>query len=230
MSTPHVSVIIPLHNGARHLADALASVAAQTYPQVDCLVVDDGSTDGSGRIARAAPGVRYIHQPNAGVAVARNTGLAAARGDYVAFLDQDDRFHPEKLARQVSALAGAAGADICFVREQVVCEDGQAYPDWLPAADAPGDHLSFVPGTWLVRRDVFRRIGHFDVSFRSGSDTDWMLRLREAGVPHCMVEEPLLIRRVHASNHSHQVTQLRADFMRALRESARRRRARAVTP
>ena len=223
-----VSVIIPLHNGERHLADALASVAAQTHPEVECIVVDDGSTDGSPHIARAAVGVRYVRHPNAGVAVARNTGLTVARGDYLAFLDQDDRFHPEKLARQVAALAGAAGAGLCFVREQVVCEDGQADPDWLPEPTAPGDHLSFVPGTWLVRRDVFQRVGYFDASYRTGSDTDWMFRAREAGVPHCLVEEPLLIRRVHAGNHSHQQAVLRADFLRALRESARRRRARAA--
>ncbi len=223
-----VSVIIPLHNGERHLADALASVAAQTHLEVECIVVDDGSTDGSPRVARAAAGVRYVRQPNAGVAAARNTGLALARGAYVAFLDQDDRFHPEKLARQVEALAGASGAGLCIVREQVVCEDGQAYPDWLPASTAPRDHLSFVPGTWLVRRAVFNQVGFFDVSYCTGSDTDWMLRSRESGVPHCLVEEPLLIRRVHAGNHSHQTTVLRADFMRALRESARRRRARTI--
>ena len=225
-----ISVIIPLHNGERHLADALASVAAQTHAEVEVIVVDDGSTDGSSRLARAAAGVRYVRQPHAGVAVARNTGLALARGAYVAFLDQDDRFHPEKLARQVAALAGPAGAGICIAREQVVCEDGQAYPDWLPAPNAPRDHLSFVPGTWLVRRAVFRQVGPFDVSYCTGSDTDWMLRSRESGVPHCLLEEPLLIRRVHAGNHSHQTGVLRADFMRALRESARRRRARCITP
>ncbi|HEX5852076.1 MAG TPA: glycosyltransferase, partial [Solirubrobacteraceae bacterium] len=87
---PSVSVIVPVYMGERFLADALDSVAAQTYAPLETIVVDDGSPDRSAEIAAGRPGVRLIRQKNQGVAAARNAGLAAARGELLAFLDQDD--------------------------------------------------------------------------------------------------------------------------------------------
>jgi len=101
---PLVSVIIPVYNGGRYLRAALESVFAQTYRPFEVIVVDDGSADDSGVIAQSFPEVRYIYQTNQGVAAARNNGLEAARGEYFAFLDQDDLWAPEKLKLQVEYL------------------------------------------------------------------------------------------------------------------------------
>src|ERR1044072_7097933 len=98
---PLVSVIIPVYNGARFLLAALESVFAQTYRPFEVIVVDDGSADDSGRIAQSFSGVHYIRQANQGVAAARNTGIEAARGEFYAFLDQDDLWTPEKLRLQI---------------------------------------------------------------------------------------------------------------------------------
>jgi glycosyltransferase involved in cell wall biosynthesis len=101
-TTPNtITAIIPVHNGERHLAEAIQSVLAQTLPPGEIIVVDDGSTDASAAIAQSfgAP-VRVLAQPNLGPAAARNLGLAHATGDLLAFLDADDLWTPNKLARQ----------------------------------------------------------------------------------------------------------------------------------
>src|SRR6476619_4299573 len=101
---PLVSVIIPVYNGARYLRAALESVFAQSYCNFEVIVVDDGSVDDSGVIAQSFPEVRYINQTNQGVAAARNHGIEVARGEYFAFLDQDDLWTPEKLKLQIEYL------------------------------------------------------------------------------------------------------------------------------
>src|SRR6476660_1471039 len=101
---PLVSVIIPVYNGTCYLRAALESVFAQTYRPFEVIVVDDGSLDDSGVIAQSFDDVRYIHQENQGVAAARNNGIEVARGEFLAFLDQDDLWTPEKLKLQMGHL------------------------------------------------------------------------------------------------------------------------------
>ena len=99
-----VSVVIPVYNAARFLADAIRSVQAQRHPRIEIIVVDDGSTDGSGEVARSFAGVRCLRQANGGIAAARNAGVHEARGNLLAFLDADDLWTPGKLALQLDVL------------------------------------------------------------------------------------------------------------------------------
>ena len=113
MTPPLVSCILPVYNGAAHLRDALESVLAQQYAPIEIVAVDDGSTDESPAILAACGSrVRVIRQPNGGPAAARNAGIHAARGELIAFLDQDDRWHPRKLARQVAHLQANPQLDV----------------------------------------------------------------------------------------------------------------------
>ena len=105
MAEPVVSVVIPLYNARDVIRETLEGLFAQTYPHFEVIVVDDGSTDGSGEVVQGyGDRVRYMFQRNAGVACARNRGIAAARGKYIALLDHDDLWGREKLAKQVSLL------------------------------------------------------------------------------------------------------------------------------
>jgi glycosyltransferase involved in cell wall biosynthesis len=103
MTAPLISCVVPVFNGERYLGEALDSILAQTYRPLELLVVDDGSTDGTAAlVTRYRDQIRPLFQPNAGQAAARNLGLSVARGEFVAFLDADDLWHPEKLARQMA--------------------------------------------------------------------------------------------------------------------------------
>lgn len=113
-----VSVVVPLFNGAEHIAETLTSIHRQTLPASQVIVIDDGSTDDGAEIARAHPiGATVVSQPNSGVAVARNHGLSLVTGGWVAFLDQDDLWHPEHLQRSLSWLDEHPDVRIAFVRE-----------------------------------------------------------------------------------------------------------------
>src|SRR5262245_10754564 len=102
-SPPLVSCIVPVYNGEAFLGEALASIRAQRHRPIEILVVDDGSTDGTAAVVMAADaGIRYMRQDNAGGAAARNRGIGMARGTFVAFLDADDLWPPEKLERQIA--------------------------------------------------------------------------------------------------------------------------------
>jgi glycosyltransferase involved in cell wall biosynthesis len=111
---PVVSVVIPAFNAARYLGEALDSVFGQTLTDLELVVVDDGSTDETPQVVQGyGSRVRYVRQPNAGVASARNRGVAESSGRYVAFLDADDVWLPGKLERQLEALAARPSARVC---------------------------------------------------------------------------------------------------------------------
>ncbi len=158
----HVSVVIPLYNARDVIGETIETVLAQLWRDHDIVVVDDGSTDGSGEIARAfgCP-VRYIRQENRGVAAARNRGVAESQGDCVALLDHDDLWNPAKMAKQVSVLE--ARPEVGMAITDVVHTDREGRPLGIVGhgyarvrADAIGGPNSSVgPGRrWRLRRGV----------------------------------------------------------------------------
>jgi len=221
VSRPLVSVVLPVFDGERFLAEAIESALAQTWPAVEVVVVDDGSADRSAEIAASYP-VRLLRQDNSGVAAARNRGVEAAAGGLLAFLDQDDLWLPEKLERQAERLLEAE-ADLCVCEMEVFAEPGFD-PERMNEAWAGGSHLATQLGTVLVRRGAFERIGPFDTSYRTISDTDWFLRARDLGVEIVHVRECLQRYRLHGGNDSASAGGMRRETARALAASIARKR------
>jgi glycosyltransferase involved in cell wall biosynthesis len=219
-----VSVIIPVFNGKRFLADAIHSALSQDYRPIEVIIVDDGSSDGSTRLAAAYEDVRVIAQTHAGVAAARNRGIQAARGAFVAFLDQDDVWAPQKLRLQVAALLDHPEAGYAQCGVEVCPEPGFGWPVWVRKETAGAGGLVCLPSTWLVRRSVFACVGLFDTSYRTGCDTDWLVRAREAGVSRIVVPEMLVRWRIHGANASRRLLADRTEGFRVLREAIRRKR------
>lgn len=218
---PLVSVVVGSFNGERYLAEAIESALAQDHPAVEVVVVDDGSTDATPDIVARYP-VRSIRQPNGGQGAAKNTGVAAARGELIAFLDHDDVWFPAKLSRQVEALAARPEAAGALARLEVLLEPGVPHPPWLTRSR---EYPWFPPSSWLLRRAAFEQVGPFD-TVSIGPDFDWMLRARDSGAQFEIVEGPLGRYRFHGENVSYRRGEIRDHGFEALRRSLERKRAR----
>lgn len=176
---PLVSAVIPLHNGAGTVEATLQSVLRQTWTNLEVVVVDDGSTDdGPERVARAAradPRIRLITQANAGVAAARNRGAEAAAARFLAFVDADDLWGPEKIACQMDALAaGGPRAGLAYTWSALIDEEGRVYSlTNRPTFEGPVFpdlcRANFVGNgsCTLMRREAFERVGGYDPSLRA---------------------------------------------------------------
>jgi glycosyltransferase involved in cell wall biosynthesis len=222
---PLVSVIIPVHNGARYLRAALESVFAQTYNPFEVIVVDDGSADDSGVIAQSFPDVHYIHQANQGVAAARNHGIEAARGEFFAFLDQDDLWTPEKLKLQVEYLLNNSDLGYTLTQQQFFLDPGASLPAWFRKELLSSAHTGWVLGTLVVRRTAFEKVGNFATGYSAASDGDWFFRAKAAGISMAVVPELLLLKRIHGANESARAKEILAELRKVVKSSLDRQRS-----
>lgn len=193
---PLVSVVIPTFNGAHFLAQTIESALAQTYPSLEVIVVDDGSTDETPAIVAAfGSRVRYVRQANAGTAAARNRGILEARGEYIALLDHDDLWLPRKLERQLPVFATDPLIGVVFARiEFFRTETGEVTAQYFPGSElGPHDllaHRVLPIQTVVFRRSALEAVGPFDVCLRGTDDWDLGIRLsarfRAIGVPETL--------------------------------------------
>ncbi|MBP1464210.1 glycosyltransferase family 2 protein [Candidatus Chloroploca sp. M-50] len=199
MSSPTISVIIPVYNGERFLAEAIQSVLDQTLPPDEIIVVDDGSTDGSAALVHRLAStsrlpIHYIYQENQGPAAARNHGVQLALGAYIAFLDADDIWDRDKLSVQLRLLTEHKTARLVwgYIQEFKI-ENQQKI---MLGPPHPGPHV----GSVLMQRTVFEQVGRYDESMWHGEDLDWFLRSSELGIPALTHRETVLWYRHHANN------------------------------
>jgi len=199
---PVVSVIIPAYNAEAFIAETLASVVAQTLTDIEIIVVDDGSRDGTARVVQSFPTVRYVHKTNGGVSAARNHGVSQARGEFIAFLDSDDIWHPDKLRQQVQAMREHPDSDLCRTRLSVHPANLPAIVSGKERSDAPHTLVPnlapsfidpyFTTSAVMVRKSAFERVQGFDTSLRIAEDVDFYLRLL-AGAPKVVLMTELLV-------------------------------------
>jgi glycosyltransferase involved in cell wall biosynthesis len=222
---PLVSVIIPVYNGARFLGAALESVFAQTYRPIEVIVVDDGSADDSGVIAQSFPEVRYVRQQNEGVAAARNNAIQIARGEFLAFLDQDDLWTPEKLKVQVDHLLNNPELGYTLTHLQFFLEPGTTLPPWFKKELLTTVHPGWVLGTLVVRRTVFDQVGDFATAYSAANDSDWFFRAKAAEIPMVVVPELLLRKRIHEANDSGRAKEILSELLKVVKTSLDRQRS-----
>lgn len=181
---PLVSIVVPCFNQGRYLGEAIESAWRQTYPHVEVLVVDDGSTDDTRQVVEAHPGVAYRHQANAGTAAARNHGLAASSGGLVLFLDADDRLLPDAVAIGVEHLLRRPDTAFVTGHARLMHADGSP---WLvpPQEHGPPGYETLLrgnyvwtPGVALYRRTALEAVAGFDP--RAGGSADYDLNVRIA--------------------------------------------------
>jgi glycosyltransferase involved in cell wall biosynthesis len=201
MNEPLVTVILAVYNGEKYLKEAIDSILEQTYIPLEIVVIDDGSDDGTGLIAhKYYSDIRYVFQTNQGQSAAMNVGLQLAKGSYIAFLDADDLFLPDKTLLQVNYLQTTPHMDMVFGHvEQFISPelDKKTSKRWkCPPGNSPG----FLAQAGLFRKNCFERIGFFDPQHRIGAFIDWYMRSQEQGLKSLLMPHLVMRRRIHGGN------------------------------
>jgi glycosyltransferase involved in cell wall biosynthesis len=188
MQSPLISIIIPTYNRAALLTETIESVLGQSFPNLECIIVDDGSTDGTAEVvARYGERIRYVYQRNSGRSIARNKGFELSRGVYVSFLDSDDLLEPDSIQQRVEYLNSNPGAGFVYCGFETIDDDGMNSPLPLNFKRHPPQcgrifssllYFDYIPpATLLIRRECHEGAGGFETSMEPAEDYDWLLRL-----------------------------------------------------
>ncbi|HVM69550.1 MAG: glycosyltransferase family A protein [Microthrixaceae bacterium] len=222
---PLVSVVITVYNGAPYLAEAIESAHAQTWPHVEVVVVDDGSDDGSDEVARAHDVVFERLPERAGIGAARNRAASLASGEFVTFLDADDRFPPDKLEVQLAEFRRDPTLDVVygqvteFVSPDVSPEDAARIRPAVPRSES---HLA---GVMLMRRAAYDRVGPWALGLKVGTGVEWYMRSVELGLRTAVLDHVLLERRLHTANNGLREAEHRSQYLSIVKAALDRRRA-----
>lgn len=217
-SSPLISVIVPVYNGSKYLAQALESIKVQDYKRFEVIVIDDGSTDNTAQIATSYP-VRYSHQAHSGLGAALNHGIKLARGDYFSFLDADDVWVKTKLQRQLACFKKDPALDMVFgyVSEFKDTNGKKSKVRSLVRG-------SLMKGTMLIKREAFFRVGLFEVKWHLGDFIDWYLRAYELKLKSYTLPNIIYKRRIHENNMGITYRAELRDYVHILKKSLDRRK------
>lgn len=197
-----VSIIIPCYQYAHLLPQAIESALAQTYPDLEIIVVDDGSPDNTREVAQRYPQIRYVYQENSGIAAARNTGIAHATRDFLQFLDADDVLLPEKIAHSMAVFDQHSGAGVVYTNYEKRSPDLQTVlPNEKAPRERPEGHpvlemihstaAFFPPHCALTRREYVEKVGGFTLGCDSVEDWNFWIKIAAAGAEFRYVDEVL---------------------------------------
>lgn len=225
---PGVSVVIPAYNYARFLPFAVESCLRQNYPNFEVVVIDDGSKDNTREVmARYGPPVRYIHQQNAGLSAARNTGIREAKFDYVCFLDADDLLLPTHLSDSMAAFAKLPPAFALVACDDVLVDvDGKPQPFTVHVPVLPREvtlkdilmRTRFSPTGAVARKEVFALCGGFDTTLRSTEDRDMWIRI--AAQRRIWHQGKVLVEiRKHGNNMSNNADRMKSNMSAVLKKA-----------
>jgi len=221
---PRVSVVMATRNAGRFLDEALRSVRTQSFDDLEIVIVDKDSQDGTLEIAEAH-GARCVAQRGTGFAGAWNEGVEVARGGLIAFLDSDDRWEQGKLDAQVRLLEERDDLGYAIGKVRFFLEPGLPLPPGFRPELLGADHVAPMPGALLARRSVFDVAGPFRTDLEIASDIDWFARLKDAGVHGEPAPGALTHKRLHDRNLSHFSAQnMNTEIVGLLRESVQRQR------
>jgi len=185
---PLISVIIPCYNSADTLAVTVKSVQQQSYRPLEVIIINDGSTDSSStladHLAASASNIKVLHIPNGGVSAARNLGAEVAQGEYLAFLDADDVWYPEKLTKQLAFFKQRKNLGVCYAKVRFTSQAGESLQQYssvakkcLTAKDLLIENQLCTSSNIMCRKAVFQQIGGFDTRMNYAEDQEWLIRV-----------------------------------------------------
>jgi len=219
-----ISIILPVYNGDKHLNDAIESVIRQNYNPLEIILVDDGSTDNTRKIAKQFPQVRYFYQENSGPAASRNKAIQAATGEWFAFIDADDLWPEKSLQLQLQQRASHPTAEIIMGFTQIICATQPNHTDQDQNAEVADPFLSLLLGSALIHKHAFEKNGLFDETLKFSEDVDWFLRARENDIHMTTHKNVTQYYRKHDQNMTRAKNSAKRYFLLALKMSIDRRR------
>ena len=226
-NSPLVSVVVPVFNGERYIQEAIESVYSQTYSNLEIIVVDDGSTDSSATKLAKFKSITYKQQNNSGPAVARNLGVQLARGEYIAFLDQDDVWMPRKLEEQVACFSEAPNFGLVSCCQRTILDGNQSN---VPLSvfmhlkmKNSHDVVSACPSAMMIRRSVLDMMGGFNENYPFYSEADLILRLKASQYLCWVSPKTLLLKRFHENNLSYRTNITQRELLSIVRDSLKRK-------
>ena len=223
---PLISVIMPVHNGARHIRETLACVFAQTHQNLQIIVVDDGSTDQTVPLLNSeyADRLCLITQKQAGHPAARNTGVRAAMGEFFSFIDHDDLWPVEKTELQLQAFKAQPELDVVFGHLQNFFDDELTLEERARIVSPTHPLAGLHPGAMLARRDSFHRVGLFSETEEMGDFLDWYGRALLLKLKTLMLPQVVMRRRIHTTNFSRSNKHLQKQYLLKLKQLLDKRR------
>jgi glycosyltransferase involved in cell wall biosynthesis len=223
-----ISVIVPTYNRGNYILEAVESVLSQTYRLVELIVVDDGSTDDTGRIlSELEADLIYIRQENRGFAAARNVGVDNSSGSFLAFLDSDDIWLEDKLRMQMEVFEHSPETDVVYGRARQFISPELAEDEKAPLLHMDGKDLpSPLACSMLIRRRAFERVGPFDESLCIGVEMEWYARLSDRKCNVKMLDKVVYRRRLHKTNINLTRADEQPERLRVLKKILDRRRGR----
>ncbi len=201
MSRPSIDVIITVYNGENFIKEAVESAQNQTWKNLNIIIVDDGSTDSTLQILKSLSStdsrIRVVERAHAGISASLNAAIPYVEADFVAFLDADDLWHPQKLEKQMACLE-RSGSDICFT----MLQEFESFDEGIPKVSKArsGPLKGFLKLVFLGKRSLFDTFGPFNETIKTGDFIEWFSRVQRAGKEITMLDEVLAYRRVHTRN------------------------------
>ena len=222
-SIPLLSVIIPVFNAARYLRQAVESVLDQQHPNIEVLIVDDGSTDNSLKVAASfGHPIISVQQDNMGAGAARNHGLRLCTGEMIAFLDADDVWLQGKIQAQL-AMVQERSADLVFgLAEEFLSTE--CTPDGAKFLVRHAPRPGLITSAALFPRSTLQRVGYLDETLIVGEFLDWYARFKEQGLQEAVVDQVVCRRRIHQHNLGIRKKSASKDYVRVMKNALDRRR------
>jgi glycosyltransferase involved in cell wall biosynthesis len=221
-----ISVIIPVYNGQDYLLESIQSVCEQEYDNLEIIIVDDGSTDGTAELIysmKKRNTIKYFYQQNKGPASARNMGLEKASGEWIAFLDSDDLWPKSKISRCLESIKKNNEVEIVWGMTEVFFQSEELKSKFIGSDFAKKPIFNTYLGAVFTRKSVFEKTGLFDTSLRYCEDLDWYQKTIEKKIKTIFTNSVELYYRVHYTNSTHDNFSLNKNLIRMLKNKLSRK-------
>ncbi|MBO7611851.1 MAG: glycosyltransferase [Elusimicrobia bacterium] len=201
-NNPLISVMMPTYNNAGYISQAVESVYAQKYDNIEIVVVDDGSTDNTKEVLKKYKGIKYFYIEHKGISFARNIALEKSKGEYIAFCDSDDYWLPGKINTQIQYFKEHPDCEIVFTKYENLFEDEKLKTNKRAMHEKLMEKFlkQYLPSS-IIKKELFEKYGNFDENFSGVEDTEFLYRIKRKGanIDH-VISDIFYIRRIHGNN------------------------------